>query len=124
MRDEYELMLMTAKKLGVSVVVTGKLPDRDPQKHVTATAIHECFTNTIRHAGGDELYVTAEETDESIRITFTNNGRRPAEPVREQGGLAALRALAESLPGGRMEISVSPRFAVILTMPKEVPYAL
>ena len=123
-RDEYELMLETAEKLGVRVRVTGTLPPEDPQKHVTATAIHECFTNTLRHARGDALDVTVEEGEDAYTVTFRNNGDQPAGPVEERGGLASLRSLTERIPGGRMEIVASPRFAVILTLPKEAPHEL
>ena len=40
------------------------------------------------------------------------------------GGLASLGALVGKLPGGRMEIAVSPRFVVKLLLPKEVPDGL
>ena len=119
-RDEYELIFETAQKLGIKVITDGRLPQKDPQKHVAATAIHECFTNTLRHAHGDELRITTDELKDSWVITFKSNGEQPEGPIQEKGGLATLRKLAEQIPGGRMEISVSPCFAVILTLPKEV----
>lgn len=122
-RDEYELMLETAEKLGVRVVVTGELPPKDPQKHVVATAIHECLTNTLRHAHGDELTIAAVEREESFVITFSNNGDQPVEPIREKGGLSSLRKLAENA-GGSLLISAAPTFSVTLTLPKEVPNVL
>ncbi len=123
-RDEYELMLETAEKLGVRVQVEGALPQREPQKHVVATAIHECFTNTLRHAHGDELRVSVEASDDQIRVCFANNGEPPTLPVQEKGGLKSLRTLAEQIPGGRMEIEIEPRFVVKLILPKEVPHAI
>ncbi len=120
--DEYELLQKTAAQLGVRVTVQGTLPQAEPQKHVAATAIHECFTNTLRHARGDELRVSSEECGGSFVIRLTNNGEQPAGPVRETGGLASLRKLAEYI-GGEMELTVSPVYTVTLILPKEVPHA-
>jgi signal transduction histidine kinase len=122
-RDEYELMLETAERLGVKVTVSGTLPPKEPAKHVVATAIHECFTNTLRHAHGDALYLDVTENDTEVTVVFTNNGEQPDGPVHESGGLATLHALA-GRAGGTMEIRTSPRFSLTLTLPKEVPYAI
>ena len=119
-RDEYELMLETAQKLGVRVRLTGELPQTEPVKHVVATAIHECFTNTLRHAHGDELSISVETSGDRILVCFTNNGEPPASPVQEKGGLKSLRTLVEQIPDARMEIEVEPCYVVKLTLPKEV----
>ena len=120
--DEYELMLKTAGELGVRVHIEGRLPQEEPQKHVAATAIHECLTNTLRHAHGDELRVKVEENSKCYILSYTNNGEQPAEPVWAKGGLKSLRTLARNT-GGSMEISISPVFTVRLILPKEVPHA-
>lgn len=122
-RDEYTLMLETAEKLGVRILLSGELPATEPQKHVIATALHECITNTLRHARGDELRVSIEEKDGVIRAAFTSNGEQPAEKVQEKGGLSSLRILARNA-GGDIALSASPVFSVILLLPKEVPHAL
>lgn len=118
-KDEYDLMIETAKTLGIKVTIKGELPKEDPQKHVTATAIHECFTNTLRHAHGDELRVEVKENAKRYIIEFTNNGEQPKEDVHEGGGLSSLRALAEYY-GGSLSMSTDPVFLVKLTLPKEV----
>lgn len=73
-RDEYNLMIETSEKLGVHVSVKGKLPEETQLKHVVASAIHECFTNAIRHAHGNELFINCEETESGYWIAFRNNG--------------------------------------------------
>ena len=123
-RDEYEIILETAEKLGVRVSVAGELPQQEPQKHVAATAMHECLTNTLRHAHGDELTVSVAEQDNTYVITLSNNGDQPEGPVQEKGGLNSLRELTERIPGGSMEIIASPVFSVIIILPKEVPDAI
>ena len=120
--DEYVLLQNTAAQLGVRVLVQGSLPQSEPQKHVVTTAIHECFTNTLRHARGDKLQVLAEERGGDYVIRLTSNGEQPAGPIRETGGLKSLRELTEYI-GGSMEITYSPVYTVTLILPKEVPHA-
>ena len=115
-------MKKTAAQLGVKVTVQGSLPQAEPQKHAAATAIHECFTNTLRHAHGDELRISSEEQGDRYLICLTSNGEQPAGPIRETGGLKSLRELTEYI-GGTMELSYSPVYTVTLILPKEVPHA-
>ena len=119
-RDEYALMLETAEKLGVRVSIIGALPQGEKQKHVIATALHECITNTLRHAQGDALFLRITEQGDMLQAVFTNNGRQPEGDVQEKGGLFSLRILAENA-GGRMTLCTSPVFSVTLLLPKEVP---
>ena len=116
--DEYTLMLDTAENLGVTVEIDGKLPETQPQKHIVATAIHECLTNTIRHARGTHLACTARDEGARFVLAFANDGDVPTEPVTERGGLGTLRTLVENA-GGTMEVAVEPRFAIRITLPKE-----
>lgn len=122
-RDECELMIDTASRLGVTVFVTGTIPDCEPQRHILATAIHECFTNTLRHAHGNELYVDIEDDEDRRRVVLTNNGKKPAGEIEERGGLALLRDLTER-EGGRMTTLKNPSYAVVLELPKEEYYGI
>lgn len=123
-QDEYVLMLTTAKTLGVSVIINGTLPSQEPLKHITATGIHECFTNTLRHAKGNMLFITITETDTTTSIDFTNNGKLPADKISEKGGLSSLRTITEKA-GGTMTITCEPGFCLTITLPKEMNnYAL
>ena len=122
-RDECELMIDTASRLGVTVFVTGTIPDCEPQRHILATAIHECFTNTLRHAHGNELYMNIEDDEDRLRVVLTNNGKKPAGEIEERGGLALLRDLTER-EGGRMTILKNPSYAVVLELPKEECYGI
>lgn len=122
-RDEYELLQSMAARLGVQITVTGKLPQTEPHKRILATAMHECLTNMLRHAGGDELRITITEENRKLMAVFANNGEQPDGEIREKGGLASLRALTEQ-GGGTMTIRSTPSFAILLELPKEVENAL
>ena len=122
-RDECALMLETAQALGVRVEIEGKLPDREPARHILAVAIHECFTNTLRHAHGSALALRVEEDDRRVRARFTNDGEQPSGPIRERGGLSSLRTLVERA-GGRMLVRTTPVFSIELELPKEDEHGL
>ncbi len=122
-RDELELILETAGQLQLHIDLDGTLPEAAPARHILSTALHECMTNTLRHAGGDELRVKLTEAGDRLSIRLTNNGVQPTAPIRESGGLKSLRALTEQA-GGTMTVTVSPEFAVCLDLPKEVDHAI
>lgn len=118
-KDEYIVILDTAAKLDMKVEVIGELTETEPQRHVIVTGIHECLTNTIRHAGGDKLTVILEEDANMLIAKFTNNGKTPESEIKERGGLALFRALTEEC-GGTMQIIWNPQFELILKLPREV----
>ena len=117
-QDELQLIRETAERLGLRIRIEGQIPETGPLRRILATALHECMTNTLRHAGGDTLTMVLREDAQSLHARLTNNGLQPAGPIREQGGLKSLRTLTEQA-GGRMTVSVAPEFAVCLDLPKE-----
>ena len=122
-RDEVAMILDTARQLNLQIVIDGVPPQDKVLRHVLATALHECMTNTLRHAGGDALTLTLTDAGDRLLARLTNNGTQPTGPIRESGGLKSLRALTEQA-GGRMRVTVSPEFAVCLELPKEVDHAV
>ena len=108
-RSSYDAVLKAAADVGVRVVLDGTLPEEEPQRSVLLVAIAECVTNTFRHAEGDELTIHCSGKE----AVFTNNGKAPAGPIAETGGLASLRRLAEG-SGARMTVESSPVFQLAL----------
>lgn len=115
--DELAVILDTAQKLDIKMNILGKMTDLEPQRHIIVTGMHECLTNTIRHARGDELTIRLEETDNEIMGEFTNNGNAPDKEINERGGLVLLRSLTEK-NGGTMRIDSAPRFVLTLRLKK------
>ena len=122
-RDEYELLTSTAERLGLALSVTGELPQTEPHKSVVATAIHECMTNTLRHAHGDKLHIEVSENEETLTAVFTGSGDASEGEIVEKGGLKSLRELTEQA-GGSMTIEARPAFTVTIRLPKEIEDAL
>lgn len=116
--DEYEMIMNTAADIGMKVDIKGELPNDGHSRHIVATAMHECLTNTIRHAGGDTLFVEVNEAANAYRIVYTNNGTVPDAKISEKGGLSSLRDLVERA-GGTMQITITDQYMLIIELPKE-----
>ncbi len=116
--DELHLLLKTAEDLGITVHINGDHPESGRFTEFFRKALHECLTNTLRHAGGDEVTAVIEEREHDIQVHFTNSGVQPTEKIHEKGGLLSLRRLVEA-QGGTMEISINKGFCLMITVPKE-----
>lgn len=117
-KDEYLLMFTTANALDVRIELDGELPATEPNKHIVATAIHECFTNTVRHAKGDLLHIRVEDNEQGTsEVIFTNNGEQPIADIVERGGLVSLRSLVEGA-GGSMKIDIEDGFRLRICLPE------
>ena len=117
--DEYTQLIQAADQLKVNLLIEGELPEEETQKHITATALHEFLTNTIRHAQSNEVFVSVIELENDYQIELMNRGVLPDEEVVEQGGLKSLRTLIEQI-GGEMMIEVNDCFLITMIIPKEV----
>ena len=119
--DTYDELFKAAKDIGISVIFSGRRPESRKGKKIAAKAIIECMTNTIKHAKGNEVYVSFKERNRFIEIQITNNGEQPKEEIKEGGGLSSLRLLIER-EGGSMKIISFPRFEMNITIEKGEEY--
>lgn len=104
-------ILKAAQDIGIAVEIKGEIPSEERVTRIVANALHECVTNTIRHAHGDTVYITVE--GDGAKITFANNGNPPRGKVSENGGLRNLRNNVEK-SGYKMMIVSKPQFKLIL----------
>lgn len=119
--DGFSGLLAAAKAVGVSIIFTGSLPpERSAARTLMESAVHECLTNTVRHAKGSELYVEVSREKQSWIIRCANNGIPPDEPIQEGGGLSSLRRRITQA-GGTMQVTSFPRFMLILTVQEGGP---
>lgn len=115
-QDRMADLYRAAKALNLEIKLDGEIPQN--WKPLIEVAIHECLTNTVKHARGRLVQVTVTQDGETDVITLTNDGEPPAGQVRETGGLSNLRALIER-QGGQMEIESAPVFRLVLRLKKE-----
>ena len=119
--DTYDELFKAAKDIGISIIFSGRRPESRKGKKIAAKAIIECMTNTIKHAKGNEVYISFKERNRFIEIQITNNGEQPKEEIKEGGGLSSLRLLIER-EGGSMKIISFPRFEMNITIEKGEEY--
>lgn len=113
-----EEVVQTAEILGVTVMMDGCLPADSLAEELTVVAAKECVTNCIRHAGGNEVYISVNGRKDVFDITITNNGAAPSGPIKEGSGLSSIRHSIESA-GGEMHTVYKPRFELLLIIPKD-----
>ena len=109
--DPIGALMEAAKAVGVELTLTGSIP---PDLHkLTVIAIHECLTNTVKHADGTRLDVEITDKDGCVTEIFRNDGRPPQGEISEKGGLKSLRTAVEK-ERGEMELSADPQFTLTI----------
>ncbi|MGN1112688.1 MAG: ATP-binding protein, partial [Acutalibacteraceae bacterium] len=111
--SDWELLLKAAEAVGVKLESDGELPEQGRIRAVLIAALHECLTNTVKHAKGNCLYLNIKSDDTALTAEITNNGEQPKCEIKETGGLRNLRNTAESA-GAAMTVESTPRFLLRL----------
>ena len=109
--DLFSLLEEAASAIGVTIECDGEPPTA--KREVIEVAVHECLTNTVKHANGHTLYIKSRFSDGEWNVEFTNSGDPPKENSFETGGLIDLRRLAEN-NGVEMKIEWTPVFRLTL----------
>lgn len=113
--DHWALLQKAADALDVKILLDGEIPKEENAERIIIMAIHECLTNTVKHAEGNELYVNIFNSHTAIMAEIMNNGKTPTHTVIESGGLLNLRHAVERA-GGIMEIKSTSRFVLQVTL--------
>lgn len=109
--SDWELLLKAAQAVDVTIMRKGELPKNKKERKIAISAIHECLTNTVKHANGSELYCSIHARDTGMMLELRNNGLPPVETIQETGGLKNLRRIVENA-GGSMTIESTPHFVL------------
>lgn len=117
-KGAFQYLTDAAGSAGVEVLLQGEMPEDDRAVELITAAGAEALTNAVRHAGAKQLRVNVSQTDLVCSAVFTNDGRQPAKPLQEGGGLKGLRRRIEG-EGGTMTVSADPEFTLTVTIPKE-----
>ena len=111
--ESFERALRNAARIGVTVRTEGEIPPAGQVRDLLAQAVEQCAANAARHAGGDMLTLRVSEECGKLKAEITNNGKPPEGEIRETGGLAALRRMAEDAGAG-MNVESEPVFRLTL----------
>ena len=111
-------LLSSAEGIGIRIRMEGEPPKDSAGAYLLITAMRECATNVVRHAGGSEMTVRFRRDEHGVTARITNNGAPPAGDITEGGGLSGLRRRVESA-GGSMRVESRPEFALTVTLPRE-----
>lgn len=115
-KDNLQVITEAAKLAGVTVEFCGEQPKADTAyEKILIAAMHECLTNTVSHANGKMMTVTASDRNGKYTITITNDGEKPKGEITEGGGLSGLRSLVER-ERGKMVIHSAPRFELMIEL--------
>lgn len=112
-----EALKKAAAATGIALALTGEIPAETKVRQLFLQAAAEALTNAISHAKAKTLYVDFSEDPYAYFVTIYNDGLLPTGPIREGGGLSALRNNAERI-GGQLEIRSVPQFILTVTIGK------
>ena len=116
--DPYDALLAEAAALGVEIRLDGMLSIEPEIYDLVVQAIRECLTHCVRHAHGAAVFVRITGIPGGYTVVITNDGEKPRGPIREGGGLSALRQRIEHA-GGEMSLSHYPEFLLHFTLMRE-----
>lgn len=121
--NKFKKLISTAKDIGVTVNVDGKLPAEDGDLNLLVKIVHESLNNAIRHGQAKNIWIDLDEDDINIHSRITNDGIIIHGPIVEKGGLKNIRQIIESC-GGKMKTQSDSHFILDLTWPKGGNYDL
>ncbi|MBR4242047.1 MAG: hypothetical protein IKR97_07485 [Eubacterium sp.] len=107
-----------AMALGVELIINGELPKDESACELILSAINECLTNCVIHAGGNRVFADISESESAWSVSITNNGKAPEGEITEGGGLTSLRRKTENL-NGEMKVLSDKEFMLILNLRKD-----
>lgn len=121
--NKFKKLISTAKDIGVTVNVDGKLPAEDGDLNLLVKIVHESLNNAIRHGQAKNIWIDLDEDDINIHSRIKNDGIIIHGPIIEKGGLKNIRQIIESC-GGKMKTQSDSHFILDLTWPKGGNYDL
>ena len=115
--SDWELLQQAARAVDVDIERSGILPEKGQRREILMAAMHECLTNTVKHAQGSRMQVSLRYVKDLLTVKITNDGIQPKGPIQETGGLRNLRHRVEAA-GGTMKVESSPQFALWILLRK------
>ena len=115
-QDKFDSLKKSFETIGVEIQLDGSLPGDEVKGQLLMDVIGEGVVNAVRHGFATEVYIRIERSDGGWHLEVTDNGRPPARPIVEGGGLGGLRKkLAPH--GGALTAVADPRFVLTVDLP-------
>lgn len=112
-------LMTAADAVGVRITIEGQMPKEDSAAwRLMETLLHESLTNTVKHAGGDQLNLKIQIDEDGVWMETTNNGTPPKKAIIEGGGLSMLRHRVEE-SYGTMQVVSRPAFMIRVYLPSD-----
>lgn len=115
--DAIKGLIEAAESVGISVLISGEIPEKEQVKKLFTEATAEALTNAVKHADTKLFRISFTSDLFSFTASFSNDGKKADKSFCEGGGLSALRKKTEKL-GGRMTVKTENDFTLIITVPK------
>ncbi len=103
----YNELCVYFKRVGLSIEITGELPEDEPTAFMFLSVLREACTNALRHAGATKIQAHIKRTDSHYNIEITNNGRSPKKGIVAGGGISGMRNRVENI-GGQFRVELIP----------------
>ncbi|SDD28209.1 hypothetical protein [Peptococcus niger] len=105
----WEKLQTAAQDIGVTIQVSGHLPEDEKDQDILVDIVHEALNNAIRHGEAKNLWVDLSEDESTVYGKIRNDGKPTPETIAEKGGLKNIRHRLNLL-GGKMSITTRPQF--------------
>ena len=117
--DKLDNLRHSFKTIGVEIHLAASLPEDTKKGYLFVDIISESVVNAVRHGFATEVFVAVELTNGDWCLEITDNGSGYAhnQPVKEGGGIGAIRHKIEPW-GGRLTVENQPRFSLQVVLPK------
>jgi len=116
-QDELEIVRQTFARLGVDILLGGKLPDDNERSRLAVDIAREAITNAVRHGFATQVRIQSDDAGGSYRLQITDNGRPAPGEIKEGGGIAGMRRRLARF-GGELAVIGAPQFTLAVTIPK------
>lgn len=113
--DRMEALSEAAEAVDVVLHYGSDIPDDPVIREISAAAIRECLTNTVKHAEGHNIYIKTSYDAQKYTIKIKNDGKAPDSQIEETGGLHTLRRSVQRF-GGEMNVEWQNGFELTITL--------
>ena len=109
-------IVATYAAIGVTITITGKLPEEKETANAFVSIIREAATNSVRHSHANLIQIVMTRQKGKQYLQTTDNGIAPSGSIHFGTGLNGIKHRAEKL-GGTLTVNTKPRFTLLIEVP-------